>query len=354
MSAGRDRSTEAVIDEAAQWVVRMAAPGASLEDKREFVLWLKRSPVHLGEYLRLEGTWADLGDVDTSHRVDVDGLLAAAPDNVLELGGARQAASSSDRSEQSHEPQTRSRARYIAVALAAVLVLAVGVLWFLAYLGQRYSTGVGEQRTVRLDDGSTVVLNTSTKLQVAFAEKQREVQLLEGEALFNVARDVSRPFLVVSDRAIAQAVGTSFIVRRKEQQTVVTVIEGTVAVTYVSVGDAVPALLPQDAVRVSAGARADVADGGISMTAVENPGAATAWRSGQLVFDGETLAQIVAEFNRYNELQIVLTDPQLSNERLSGVFDASKPQALVRFLERSGVIEPARQSGNDLILVPQR
>jgi transmembrane sensor len=180
------------------------------------------------------------------------------------------------------------------------------------------------------------------------------VRLLEGEALFEVAKNVARPFRVVSGRAITQAVGTAFVVRQEAEHTSITVIEGQVAVLQTESGERPPAELLAQARRVSAGVRADVADRGISTVAIENSATATAWRSGQLVFDGSTLADMVAEFNRYNRVQLVLKDSQLANQRLSGVFAAAEPQALVSFLEHSGVIEPAQPTGNEIILVPRR
>lgn len=349
MDTIRDKSAEAILDEASHWVVRMAAPDATAEEKRAFIAWLKRSPVHLGEYLRLERTWSDLGAVDGSRRIDVAALLAGCADNVVDLHASAAVDPSPVR-------QRRFRHRGIAAALAACFALVVaGPLWMQAQLANRYVTGIGEQRTVKLGDGSTVVLNTDTKVRVAFTDSQREVQLLEGEALFDVVKDPARPFRVVSDHAIAQAVGTSFIVRQKDRETIVTVIEGHVAVAYSAAADAFgPVDIPPQAVRLSAGVRADIVGEAIKTARVENPATVTAWRSGRLIFEGETLAAAVAEFNRYNELQLVLEDPQLSGERLSGVFDADQPQALVRFLERSGVIQPAQAQGETIRLVPQR
>ncbi|WP_129780763.1 FecR family protein [Peristeroidobacter soli] len=351
MRAGRTRSIRAVLDEAAEWAVVMAAAEVSIDDRREFVAWLKRSPEHLKEYLSIDRSWAELRGVDAARRIDVEALLAEADANVVELDVTKRAAVASDRV----EVRGGSPMRALGIAFAATVIAAlVGVSWFESQWEHRYSTGVGEQRTVKLDDGSTVVLNTHTRIRVAFTDQTREVRLLEGEALFEVAKNVARPFRVVSGRAITQAVGTAFVVRQEAEHTSITVIEGQVAVLQTESGERPPAELLAQAQRVSAGVRADVADRGISTVAIENSATATAWRSGQLVFDGSTLADMVAEFNRYNRVQLVLRDSQLANQRLSGVFAAAEPQALVSFLEHSGVIEPAQPTGNEIILVPRR
>ena len=347
MSTTGDKARDAIIEEAARWAVCLGAREVSAADRRRFVAWIKRSPVHLDEYLRIESTWGDLGRVDPENRIDVATLLARseADADVIELTpGAMRSVS------------VRRRAHLLIAALAASIVLGIAaLLWYHTQVAGWYVTGIGEQRTARLDDGTTIVLNTGTELHVEFTEQLREVRLLKGEALFNVARDAERPFRVSTDRTIAQAIGTSFVVRRQAEQTIVIVIEGQVAVAAQSnLVEPDLAGLPRESLRLTAGVRAHVADDAIETAPVANPAAVIAWRSGRLIFDGETLAEAVAEFNRYNEVQILVEDPQLAGERLIGVFDAHQPQSLVLFLERSGAIEPAVAAGNRIVLVPRK
>jgi transmembrane sensor len=343
MDTVRDKSSDVIAEEAADWLVRLSSNDASAEEQREFVAWLKRSPVHLGVYLGVERTWASLGQVDAVRRIDVAALLVAPDTNVVHLGSSPPPV----------RVQVRSRSVITAFAASALLACA-GLIWFQLQFAHRFTTGVGEQRTLRLSDGSTVVLNTDTAVRVSFTDAVREVRLLHGEALFNVTKNHARPFRVRSDEVVAQAVGTSFVVRRKPTETVVTVIEGEVAVVdYAQVNVASPTVLPELAVHVTAGTRADVTDNAKIRTAsVANPAAVTAWRSGRLIFDGEPLVDVIAEFNRYNEIQLVLENSQLSDEPISGVFDADQPLALARFLERSGAIEPIQPTGGSIALVP--
>jgi transmembrane sensor len=343
MDTVRDKSSDVIAEEAADWLVRLSSNDATAQEQREFVAWLKRSPVHLGVYLGVERTWASLGQVDAGRRIDVAALLAAPDTNVVHRGSSPPPV------------RVRVRSRSVITAFAASAVLAcAGLIWFQLQFANRFTTGVGEQRTLRLSDGSTVVLNTDTTVRVSFTDAVREVRLLHGEALFNVTKNPARPFRVRSDEVVAQAVGTSFVVRRMPTETVVTVIEGEVAVVdYAQLNVASPMVLPELAVHVTAGTRADVADNEKIRTAsVANPAAVTAWRSGRLIFDGEPLTKVIAEFNRYNEVQLVLENSQLSDEPISGVFDADQPLALARFLERSGAIEPIQPSGGSIALVP--
>jgi len=339
----RDKSADVIAEEAAEWVVRLSSNDASSEEQLEFVGWLKRSPLHLSAYLGIERTWAALSKVDASRRLDVTALLAEPETNVVHLGGSS-----------SHSGAGARRHSVISALAACALLACAGLIWFQLQLANRYTTGVGEQRTLRLSDGSTIVLNTDTAVRVSFTDAVREVRLLHGEALFNVAKNRARPFRVRSAEVIAQAVGTSFVVRRKPSETVVTVIEGEVAVVdSARVAVAAPTVVPDLAVHVTAGTRADVAaDKKVRTARVANAAAVTSWRSGRLIFDGEPLAEVVAEFNRYNEVQLVLEPSELANERISAVFDADQPLALARFLELSGKIEPIQPTGGSIALVP--
>jgi transmembrane sensor len=344
MNVARDRTASVIAEEAADWVVRLADTDARQHDQREFVAWIKRSPLHLRSYLDAERTWTDLGKIDAQRRLDVEALLAAPDSNIVQLADSVRPAVA--------RPSRRS---VITSLAASVLFACVGLVWFQAQFSNRFTTGVGEQRTLRLSDGSTVVLNTDTSVRVSFSDTVREVHLLDGEALFDVASNPARPFRVRSDHVVAQAVGTSFVVRKNASQTVVTVIEGKVAVVDLAQFDvAAPEIVPPQAVHVSAGTRADVIAADVRTAPVANPAAVTSWRSGRLIFDGTPLSEVVAEFNRYNDVQLELEGDHLSDERISGVFDSNQPQALARFLERSGVIEPVAAAGNRIALVPQQ
>lgn len=353
MDAKRDRSLDGIADEAAEWVVLLGDPQLAEQDRSAFVAWLKRSPVHLREYLRAEQAWADLGGIDAERRIDIDALLARPDANVVELDAAAAVAGSE------HGPSRGRAARWArwtrTLAATAACLAVAGLLGVHFRPAEDYATAIGEQRKIQLEDGSSVLLNTDTRLDVDYTSTARHVRLLAGEALFSVQKDAARPFRVLSDRAVVEVVGTSFVVRRKPGQTVVTVLEGEVSVAPMEGGADLSAVrMPAGALRLRAGAQVDVAGNDMRTRDIENPAAVAAWRSGQLIFDGESLAEVVAEFNRYNRVKLVLEDPVLSAEQVSGVFDSDRPQALVGFLEHSAMVEPAVVAGDRILLVPRR
>jgi len=208
-------------------------------------------------------------------------------------------------------------------ALAASALIAVTGTWEVLRHRGRFSTGKGETKVVALKDGSVVTLNTASEIQVDYSDGLRSVELIRGEALFDVAKNKARPFVVAAGDTNVRVVGTSFTVRHLEAAPVqVLVREGIVDVFKPAVSAA--------PVRISANDMAVAMDGGnapISAAAV--PAAQVhrqmAWQSGQLAFEGETLSQAAQEFSRYSDTRIVIEDPALAKEEIAGLFKATDP-----------------------------
>lgn len=221
------------------------------------------------------------------------------------------------------QQQAHSRWRPALVGMAAgVLLVVASALLYLRDQGE--VTQIGEQRMLTLSDGSRVYLNTDTRVVIRFDEGRRAVELKRGEALFEVTRDHRRPFIVVSGRGSVVALGTSFLVRRDEKRTSVTLIEGKVAVEdSLSAGSvpAVPEAESQAGVTVlSPGER-------LTMTGEQNPRLdhpslkrITAWRYGQVAVDDLPLWEAIEEMNRYSTLPIRLERVEAADIRVGGFF----------------------------------
>ncbi|MET0309090.1 MAG: FecR family protein [Sphingomonas sp.] len=205
------------------------------------------------------------------------------------------------------------------MALAACLLLVVlgGAGWWLMSRSLGYSTQVGEQKVATLKDGTRIALNTDTALAVDYESDVRRVRLDRGEAMFEVAPNPKRPFIVTAGDRTVRAVGTSFIVRRTDSGVVVTLIEGKVAINQIGAPRAraidAPTLL-------RAGERLTVTSDAPSLIDQPSMEAATAWRRGQAVFADMPLSTAVAELNRYGGPRIAIGDPRLASLRVSGVF----------------------------------
>lgn len=343
------RATLATIEAANEWRLLMHEDRVSAADERAFASWLKQSPVHVREYLRAEAVFAAMEQVDPGKRIDVEALLAAEDDTVVELGSA------GDHTSRVPVAEVRRPTRWAWAAAAAVLISVLATTWYVSFPDTDvYVTGLGEQRRLILDDGSAIEMNTQSELVVRMSNTERFINLVDGEALFTVAKDLDRPFVVASDHATVRALGTQFNVHKRDSQVLVTVLEGRVAVEHtqapaINKGGAV-GVIDESTVELGAGDAAEVAPAVPIQTVTKvNTERAVAWTERRLIFDNEPLSIVIAEFNRYNLQQLVVRDPTLAAQRISAVFDADKPDALVRFLEQNVSIEVEENQSQLLI-----
>jgi len=358
----RSKLNAQIYEEGCVWFVEARAGDLDDAARREFDRWLRRSPEHLSAYLEIAAIWNEGPSLDSAHKWDVDTLIAQAAaetGNVVPMPGSSAVpeleesvprplpVASRDPSPLGEGSGERSRRKILALAASlAVLTMLAGTWIWLALFSGGYTTAIGEQRSIELSDGSTVEMNSKSRIRVRYSKAERAVDLLDGQALFHVAKNRARPFIVRADGTRVKAVGTEFDVYEKKSGTVVTVVEGEVAVQAPLEADrqrtmersAVPHDLPVAAISVSAGEQLTVTPRVARKSEHPNVAAATAWTERRIVFESATLSEVAEEFNRYNERQLVIDDPRLYDFHISGVFSSTDPESLIRFLrERPGV-----------------
>ncbi len=327
MSNQRDlqgRDELAIAERAAAWLSALRHEDG--EDRRAaFAEWLRESPRHVEEVLFASTVERALAGFDAKGEIDVEEILREAPGNVVQLKEKAHLTSALS-------PLGRRRGRKTGWVVAAGMAMAAVAGWVAidSFGGERYSTSIGEQRAVELDDGSLVYLNTHSRVRVRFTADGRDIELLQGEALFKVAQEAGRPFRVHTADAVIQALGTQFNVYRRTGGTIVSVIDGRVRVAHGR-----PAA-------DTAGGPTELVAGEAAEVAAERPivkqpapdlAQATAWRQRRLVFQADTLEDIAAEFNRYNRTpQIQIEGEAARQTRFTGVFDADDPMSLVQLL----------------------
>ena len=308
-----------------------------------FADWLRASPLHVREYLRAVEVWEGLSHPTAGSGRSREQLIAEAGDsNLVEMPG-REGVSGKVPTRRLTSGGFRWRRVGLALALSAVFVL--------AYLGwQRTAmivvrTGVGEQHSEVLPDRSIVDVNTQSEIRVTFTSTERRVELVRGEAFFDVAKDPTRPFIVATDLATAKAIGTRFSVYRAQSGTIVTVAEGRVLVRdkHAVPGESQGVTDP-DTVEVIPGTQAEAQPGHHVQMRKANVTSTFAWREHRLVFEGEPLATVVEEFNRYNPAPLVISDPRLRAQHISGVFGANDPESLLDFLVKVDHIAVTRDA----------
>lgn len=319
-----------IAEEAAQWLIDLE--DEATPDMAGFAAWLAASPRHVEEFLLASAVWHEGDALDAARRIDVERLLEEARANVHPLRTRLLNAGFAKRS------RKVGPAGRIGLVAAAVAILAVCVTLWVGFAGRgtQYITGIGEQRSLRLADGSTVTLNTRSQMRVRFGDRMRQIELLAGEALFSVAHDPQRPFRVIVDHAAVQAVGTEFNVRRYTAGATVSVVEGVVQIAplpQLVVSARTSATVPAPE-RLAAGQQASVSDqGAILNQETVDTSRVIAWRERRLIFRDAPLMTVADEFNRYNEVQLIVTGEATRARRVTGVFDADKPRALLTFLE---------------------
>ena len=187
------------------------------------------------------------------------------------------------------------------------------------YVGDTYSTEVGEQRLVRLTDGSRLRVDTDSQLRVRMRRDQRLIELVRGQAFFEVAHDPSRPFIVRSNGTSVRAIGTRFDVRRGKDGVQVILLDGKVRVESAASGKSWT-LAPGEEIRPSAPAPAPRAI---------DAAAATSWTSGRLVFQNQPLQSAIDQVNRYSDTKVVLGEASLAKTTVSGSFETGDTEAFV-------------------------
>lgn len=215
-------------------------------------------------------------------------------------------------------------------AAAAVVVGMLGTGVWVANSAPAYATAVGERRLVILSDGSRIELNTDTRVVVRYGFDRRRIDLVQGEALFEVAPSKSRPFTVVAGQTQVKAVGTAFNVRTRGEGVDVLVSKGVVDVQ--GSGGLQHADLRLTAGMTGSFGQANPASRKASPAEMDRM---LAWRYGAIVLDGETLSQAVAEFNRYNIRKLEVADPGIAGLKLGGYFQAGDLNNFVQALRSS-------------------
>lgn len=300
--------------EAMDWVLRRDAGALSATEAEAFEAWLAQSSQHRELFASTESFWSAAGQLG-SHP-------AMAEKRRWALAGAA---------------RTRLTRRGFAAGIAAAVVAFGGLGFFYASQGpkplatQAFSTAVGQRATVTLPDGSTVTLNTDTRVRTVANRDQRLVYLDRGQAFFKVAKDARHPFVVTADGRTVTALGTAFEIRVDQGAFKVVLVEGRVRVASTRPAATTPAGAaapnPTISTDMSAGSQLVASNDADWRVTHTNVAQETSWLTGQLIFDDEALGDVVAELNRYSPRKMEFLDGRLADRRISGVYTPGDVQA---------------------------
>jgi len=304
--------------EAATWIARLRDEQRDPNLEAQFRGWLDKSEEHQRAFARMSQVWEEAG-------------------NIRMRAGAVIPAARKERASRFHRRTASLAASLILVAVGAVYYWRDGV----------FETGVGQEKTRLLRDGTRIVLNTDTRIEVNYDEHARRVRLIRGEAWFEVSKRPTWPFIVrVGDREI-RALGTSFIVRHDEVQDLsVTLVDGRISVAPIAQNDAVPLQAPQF---LAPGERLVVSRH--QATAMDRPELSriTAWERGRVEFEETPLKDATIEMNRYNTIRISVPDAEVAQLRIGGIFHAGDSDEFIRIVTAALGLR-ADQNGRNIVL----
>lgn len=352
--------TDGIEDEARAWVLRLDRETVPQERLAELRGWLSASPAHRKAFEQAASAWLDMD------------VLSSLLHQTVQPAQARE-----NLSPRHTDPVLSPRRLRWAfqAGVAAVLVATFGAA--VTFLGgtatltesavSTYEAATGQVKTVTLSDGSTLQLNTGSRVRVAYERNVRRLQLLAGEAYFEVAANPQRPFLVYTGRFAVRAVGTAFTVQRLDSGVDVTVTQGHVELSSFPkpvTGIAETAAARTDSTHDQEESHVSVA-GGQHMVVANNVkileqvdartiGKRLAWRNGMLLFDDDPLKDAVAQISRYTSLRIVITDPAISDLKIGGTFRVSDIDLILDTLHDNFGIDVTRAENHTVYLSRRR
>lgn len=341
-----------VDDQAAYWMTMLGSDRCTPAQRRSFAHWLDDHPENRLAFDSLAAM------VDAAELVADDPLIRSVRRDALGYGLPKP-----------FWVRQKARLSLGAVGVAAALLMVAFTQWgsspfgtflnpkvYTASDGDRFgtvllTTQIGEQLTRQLDDGSTIEVNTDSQIRVEFADNQRSVYLLRGQAVFDVAHDESRPFVVFAGDRRVTALGTLFEVRMDRASTEVTLLEGKVRVDEIALTDKTVAVEPAASVELKPGERFVSADGAMSTVPANVIESDLSWRHGRHVFNDAKVSDIVAEINRYTNRKVRLEDPSIGELKAGLNLKLGSTLSLAATLEANFGLTVENDPKNEYILI---
>jgi len=322
MTSTRRNSTDIPLhirNEAAAWIMQLHALDRTPNTDAALRRWLAQSAGHREAFEIASDMWNAAGTLPVS----ILGRLSRKPS----------------------WPYQMWRMPLFASVAAVLVCLVVAVVAVYRLHGSELTTAVGEQRTLMLEDGTRVALNTATNIAVAYDKRARRLTLESGEALFEVARDPQRPFIVkVANREVT-ALGTSFVIRRDDAKVSVTLVEGKVSVADLQG----PRLEPIPIEVLSPGERLTFTKETSSVIDRPSVERVTAWRTGHVAFIDTPLSDAIREMNRYTRNKLVLGDAAAAAVRVSGIFRVGESADFALALSNTYALKAVREGDSFVI-----
>ena len=306
-----------------QWQAILSSDLLSDRQSRAFEIWLAEKPEHAAAWQSINDFWTGLDELTLADISDHDSV------QVLERPPLQ-------------IPKARPRYLNTGLAIAASLLLTLGLFYQqLEFYLADYRNSVGRQQQITLADGSGILLNTASAVSVDFSAQRRTVTLHDGEAYFTVTADPNRPFVVQTAAGQIQALGTAFDVKQQAGHVSVTVFEHAVKITNAA-GQVMQKLAEAE--------QLDFTRNSLTAAVPVNLQRAGAWHNQRMVFQDQTLADVVAELERYHPGKILILDHAIKNLPITGVFGIADTDIALQAIAQSLPVN-VRKIGDHLVLL---
>ena len=326
-------------EQAAEWLLRWHCGDVSIAERYEYLQWLKTSPVHIAEMLRMCRLYSWLEGTKLKLYITNEDTFS----NVVELPPRERESVKARNASRAGLWKTRIAAAAAAVGLTATLGLASKLFWF----DHMLHTQASEWRSMPLSDGSSITAAPYTRLRHDIGNSERVVKLEQGRAMFRIAKDPSRPFLVQAGELVIRATGTEFGVESRDEKVTVTMRDGTVIVRPAADSQAT-----FRSVKLGADEQLTVSGSGEPSVVRVDADRATRWEDGNVVLsNGSTIGDAVAQFNGYNDIKIEVDDAT-SARQFRGMFAGIDPLSFAETVKNSAEVSVVQVSP-ELIRIEQ-
>jgi transmembrane sensor len=291
--------------EALEWFVKLRRDDVSSADRKGHIKWLAQRQCNQQEYQKLDGLWQACDQLDVSRlkkQVNIEDVA-----RIKDIS------------------RRRFMRNTLGFCVVGALTMMVGLDGLPDFMTADYYTKTGEVKEITLTDGSKMRLDADTAVTVDFSKGKRKINLKRGRAFFDVAKDNTRPFVVRSNGADVQALGTRFTVHQWQETVSVSVQESAVSVRN-DVGNSV---------KLKAGERMNYTADNLGEILSGNMRQELAWSRGKLIFEDSPLDLVISDLNRYHHGTIRILDQELKEFRVSGVFDANNPDAAIDLIRQT-------------------
>jgi len=333
-------SLPSVREQAIAWKVRLQSGHVTSADRQQFEQWLRTDPTHQQEFEQATEVWDKLDHV---------------PPLLAEALSEAEAYWAQHEDRPTVETRSWSTIWGPAVSVMGMAAIMIGVfLWwqpFSTVVHESYQTAKGEQRTINLADGSTILMNTDSQLSVRLSDDERHVTLKRGEALFTVAHESQRPFDVHVANGVIHDIGTEFLVRQSSAQVNVAVLEGVVEVALTPTAQSREGGSPK--VLRQGEHLSYTTQGRLSSVNTFNEKTTAAWARGKLIFVEKPLRDVLDEWSRYRSDVIRIEDPSLGDLLVSGAFRLDNINGFFQALDDTFSIRPVSRSQDLVVLARQ-